>query len=219
MTIEQESQCHKERNREIERPKIVVCEGLEEERFLPRLLENCNALRLSQDLQFFNCEGKTKLKSFLLSFTSFTGFYQVTSIGIVIDANREPKGVEPSFKKAQNALKSIKFPIPSSLGQPVESDGKKAGIWIMPDNQSNGELEDLCLEAAKQHSLMPCVKQLEDCILKTGWPPSKSAKSPLYTLLAWLDPPGRRLAELDDSDILCLNLEVFSPFLKFLSEL
>jgi len=217
---EQESLCTKDRRRELNKPKIVVCEGIEEERFFPRLLKHCNALTLSQDLLFLNCGGKSNLESYLKNITGFTGYPQVTSIGIVIDSQGNPEGIQPSFQKAQNALRLIDFAVPSEMGKPIDSNGKRAIIWIMPDNQSIGELEDLCLKALEHHSLIDCAQQVENCIKERQQMASKVAKSRLYTILAWQDPPGRRLAELTDSEILGWDLQVFDPLVtSFFSQL
>ena len=217
---EEQSLCAKDRRYEFEKPKIVISEGIEEERFFPRLLKICNKPILSEGIQFCNCEGKSKLEKFLKSTRSFTGFNQIKSIGIILDADSQPEGVQCTFEKAQNALGSIQFPIPTQMGKPEVVNGKRAIIWVMPNNQDDGELEDLCLAALANHGLMPCVQQIEACVGRITQPPSKLAKSRFYTLLAWLDPPGRRLAEISDSKIQNWNLTVFEPLITtFFSQL
>jgi hypothetical protein len=220
MIGEEQNLCRKDKRIEFEKPKIVVSEGIEEERFFPRLLRICNKPSLSETIQFVNCKGKSKLENFLKGARDFTGFNQITSIGIVLDANGQPQGIQSSLQKAQNALSLIQFPVPAQLGMPEASSGKRAIIWIMPNNQDAGELEDLCLEALSKHILMPCVDQTESCVNGLTQRPTKSAKSRLYTLLAWLDRPGRGLAELSDNEIQSWDLKVFEPLINtFFSQL
>ena len=220
MTNEEQSICAKDRRYEFEKPRVVVCEGIEEERFFPRLLSIRNESTLSEVIQFVNCGGKSNLESFLKSASGFTGFSQVNSIGIVLDADSQPGGAQPTFKKAQNAFRTIRFPVPTQLGKPEVVNGKMANIWVMPNNQDDGELEDLCLAALANHDLMACVQQIEECVGRITRLPSKSAKSRLYTLLAWLDPPGKRLAEVDKSFIQSWNLDIFKPMIEsFFSKL
>jgi len=215
-----QSLCAKDRRCEFEKPKIVVCEGLEEERFLPRLLSICGELTLNEGIQFVNCGGKWNLENFLKGARDFTGFNQVKSIGIILDADSQPEGAQPTFEKAQNALRSIQFPVPTQMGKPEVTIGKTAIIWVMPNNQDDGELEDLCLVALANHALIPCVQQIEECIARKTESPARSAKSRLYTLLAWLDRPGRRLAEISDSEMRSWELNVFEPLITtFFSQL
>lgn len=220
MMNDAQSLCARDRRCEFEKPKIVVSEGLEEEVFFPRLLSVCNESTLSEGIQFVSCGGKANLNNFLKGASSWTGFNQVKSIGIILDADSQPEGVRSTFEKAQNALRSIHFPAPTQMAKPEVRNGKRAIIWVMPNNQDDGELEDLCLVALANHALIPCVRQIEKCVDRIAKPPSKSAKSRLYTLLAWLDRPGRRLAELSDSEIQSWNLKAFEPLITtFFSKL
>jgi hypothetical protein len=219
-TNEERSLYERDGRLRFEKPKVVVCEGIEEERFFPRLLIIRNESALIDNIQFVNCGGKPNLEGFLRGARNFTGFSQVTSIGIVLDADTQPKGTHPTFEKAQNAFRSIQFPVPTQMGKPEIASGKRAIAWIMPNNQDDGELEDLCLRALTNHDLMACVQQIEECIGKITQLSSKPAKARLYTLLAWLDPPGRRLAEVSNSEIQSWGLEVFDPIINsFFSQL
>lgn len=220
MIDEEQNLCPKDKRIEFEKPKIVVSEGIEEERFFPRLLRICDKPSLSETIQFVNCGGKSNLENFLKGARDFTGFNRITSIGIVLDANGQSQSVQSSLQRAQNALSLIQFPVPTQLGMPEALSGKRAIIWVMPNNQDNGELEDLCLEALSKHFLMPCVGQIESCVNGLAQRPTKSAKPCLYTLLAWLDPPGRRLSELSNNEIQNWDLNVFEPLITtFFSQL
>lgn len=200
-------------------PKIVISEGKEEKRLFPRLLNVMGKADLSSELQFHECKGKGNLENFLYNLRGLTGFPQVTSIGIVLDSDGKPKGFQPSLEKAQNALKSVQFPVPVEAGKPVELSGKRSVIWIMPDNHDLGELEDLCLKALSQHNLMPCVDRIQECV-KAISQIKKLAKPRLYTLLAWLDPPCRGLAEISNTEMTGWDLTVFKPFVDcFFSQL
>ena len=195
-------------------PKIVISEGKEEQRLFPRLLKIAGKVALGSELQFLQCGGKGNLENFLKNLRGLTGFSQVKSIGIVLDSNGQPEGFQPSLEKAQNALRLIQFPDPQGAGIPKESNGKRSLIWILPNNHDLGELEDLCLEALAQHELMPCVDKTEECVLHLSQKQKmKSAKPRLYTLLGWLDPPRRGLAELSNTDMSSWDLPVFDPII------
>ena len=218
--MSEQQDCERDTNGNIIlQPKIVISEGKEEKRLFPRLLNVIGKANLSLELQFLECKGKGNLENFLYNLRGLTGFPQVTSIGIVLDSDGKPKGFKPSLKKAQNALKSVQFPVPPEAGKPVESSGKRSVIWIMPNNHDLGELEDLCLKALSQHNLVPCVDKMQECVTAISQI-RKLAKPRLYTLLAWLDPPRRGLAELSNTQMASWNLKVFQPIVdSFFSEL
>jgi hypothetical protein len=90
----------------------------------------------------------------------------------------------------------------------------KVTIWIMPDNSSSGEFEDLCLKALAGHPFVPCLGPLENCVKQQKVKTGKGAKARLYTVLAWLDPPGRRVDQCNDAQISQMDLSVFDPIVR-----
>ncbi len=126
-----------------------------------------------------------------------------------MDASGEPEGVLPSFKSVQNALRPLPFPIPRSPGQGSILNSQKSIVWILPDNHSSGELEDVCIEALRTHPMFSCIEPFKTCIQDKGCTIPRSAKAPLYTILAWNEPCGRRLGELGDDFIGSWDLSAF----------
>jgi hypothetical protein len=197
------------RNIALTKTKLVVCEGREETRFFPKLLEiyalSVGSPDISKDLQFIACEGKSNLEFCLeKELPVLPGWPNVTSLGIILDADSERtgSGFAPTLEKIKNAIGRIGFPtypVPQGAGSAVSSNGLKTIIWVMPDNHSEGMLEDLCLRALDDHILVPCINAVEACASEAKGPAIRPGKARLYTLLAWLEPPGRRLGELDNS--------------------
>lgn len=90
----------------------------------------------------------------------------LVGIGIVMDADGE-MSPNKRFENIINGLRPFNFisELPKSpgtvaLGQP------RCGIFIMPDNQSAGTLEDLLLECAAQAypSLLQCTQDFLNCV-------------------------------------------------------
>ena len=89
------------------------------------------------------------------------------SIGILIDANAEP------IKRWNQILRSIaeNIPIdvrvrPNNHGTIIDSDTIKVGIWLMPDNESTGEIEDFISHLIpKNDPMCPLAEQYIDDIL------------------------------------------------------
>jgi hypothetical protein len=77
------------------------------------------------------------------------------------------------------------------------SEGKRLGIWIMPDNQNSGMLETFLQYLVPDHSheLWDFAKECVS-IARTrgaGCRESHIDKANIFTWLAWADPPGQRL--------------------------
>jgi hypothetical protein len=122
--------------------------------------------------------------------------FVIRRFGIIVDADDNAAGTYQRIHQ----LCGKEFPqLPTQLsadGIIVENDdGKTLGVWIMPDNHSDGgietflkslipeseakswELAQQCVQSAKQLGC-PCRDCHED-------------KANLYTWLAWRDPPGQ----------------------------
>jgi hypothetical protein len=86
---------------------------------------------------------------------------------------------------------------PDVAGTIVETqDGRKIGIWVMPDNQRAGALEDFVGSLiAENDDLWP--KAREDVMTipeeKRRFKPSYLPKAQVYTWLAWQEEPGTRM--------------------------
>ena len=194
--------------------KLVFCEGTDERLFFPRLLKMVKQTSLENKLQFISIDGKNNLDKFLKNISSFSNFPQVKSLGIILDAKGTPNGFSPSLQKAQTALRKIGFPVPNQAARAATAGNKKSVIWIMPNNHDDGEIEALLLQAFAQHRLLPCVDSMANCVGQLGMGTSKPDKSKLYSLLAWLDPPGRKISEMKNRELLSSDLTVFDPLIN-----
>ena len=126
-----------------------------------------------------------------------------------MDADDEPEGVQPSFNSIRSAMRSLHFPIADNPGEIAVDDNLRSVIWILPDNISRGEFEDVCINALKDHPIFSCLEPLKECLQSNGCIIPRSAKAPLYTILAWNEPCGRRLGEISDDFISSWNLSFF----------
>lgn len=169
-----------------------------------------NRLDLLHSIQLLTYDGKNNLSRFITNgLIKMPGYDLITSLGIMMDADGDPEGVLPSFKSVQKALKSIQFPIPGEPGQVSISNNLASIVWILPDNQSSGEFEDVCIKALRTHPIFSCLEPFKTCVQAKGCTIPRSAKAPLYTILAWNEPCGRRLGELGDDFIRSWDLSAF----------
>ena len=86
---------------------------------------------------------------------------------------------------------------PDPDGTVVETaDGKRIGIWVMPDNQSAGALEDfVAMLIADDDTLWPKAQSDVDNIPEEDRRFKKTyhSKAQVHTWLAWQEEPGTRM--------------------------
>jgi len=182
----------------ITKPKLLLVEGRDEVKLFDKLLADLNI----EDVEMRDIMGKTKFRKNIKSLPTLSGFWRVTSIGIVQDADTDPKG---AFDSICGALQAADLPIPTAPLQPV-GDDPQVMIMILPDAETPGMLEDLCLESVTNDPAMACVAEYFRCLeerLKAGTLPGNLSKARVRTFLAsmeWLeeahfDHIQKRLAE------------------------
>lgn len=90
-------------------------------------------------------------------------------------------------------------PSPSGDGTVVETiDGKKIGIWVMPDNKKDGALEDfLGILIGEDDSLWPKAQADVNNIPERDrrFKETYLSKAQVHTWLAWQEEPGTRMGE------------------------
>lgn len=116
--------------------------------------------------------------------------------GVVLDADTNPPGRYQSIRD----LCLPQFPdLPTVLptgGLIVENQqGKRFGVWIMPDNQSAGSIETFLkwLVPSNHAGTWSYAEQVVATArsMGCGCRDAHVAKANLYTWLAWQDPPGQ----------------------------
>ena len=206
---------------EIVLPYLLIVEGKDEKLFFEALIENMNLT----DIQIFPIGGKTKLKENLKHLVKVSpNFHLVTSLGIIRDANDSPIG---AFQSVCDALKKVELPVPK--GPLIPSTGPnprnpkyhiKVNVFIMPDGNSFGDLEELCLRAVKTDPAMKCVVQYFYCLQHQGLSlPKQMSKAKVHVFLASRAEPDKRLGEAAKAGYWPWNHNAFEKIKNFLFEL
>ena len=116
----------------------------------------------------------------------------VESIGIVRDADNS---AHSALQSVQSSLRNLGLPAPTVFR---ESAGTlpKVSIFVMPDNEHAGALEQLCLQALVDDPVMPCVAGFLQCVERVlTRPPENPAKAQIHAFLASREDPELRLGE------------------------
>lgn len=176
----------------ITKPKLLLCEGQEDQMFLNGLLESARIT----DIQVADYGGVTKFPKFMQALVApLPGFREVVSLGITRDANASP---DKAFTSIRNMLKRLPLPVPTSVGEIV--DGTPCvGVMLLPDGHNPGVLEDLCLASIADDKGLSCVDEFFGCVKKkTGREHSGNsmAKARIRAWLTTHDPPDLLLGQV-----------------------
>jgi len=119
----------------------------------------------------------------------------VETVGVMLDADERPSGRYQRIRELVSQL----FPnLPTQMpGEGVivgNEDQKRLGIWLMPDNLSEGDLETFLRYLVPDHSETIWTQAVESTrhARRLGAPCRERhlPKAELYTWLSWQDPPG-----------------------------
>lgn len=169
----------------------------------------------NKDVQLISIGGKDNLKNDLGAIIRTPGFRQVKAMGIIRDANNNPQG---AFKSIKNALEENNLPSPSdpfkfAVGKP------KVGVAILPDENTQGELEDLCLKAIENEPAFLCVEGYFECLQKKGIQIKKPSKAKIYAYLSSKENPELRLGNAAKAKYFQLNHPAFDRINNFIKKL
>lgn len=167
--------------------KLLVGEGKEEVNFFEALLRYSNVA----DVQLEQCGGKTRLSNYIATLPKRPGFANLVAIAITRDADHD---AEAAFQSVCTALENAQLITPQTSGS-FGAGNPKVGVFILPDCQNRGMLEDLCLASVTADPAMTCVDDFIRCVENTGRQPDNLAKARVHAWLASHIVPDKRLGE------------------------
>ena len=144
-------------NVEVREEALLLGEGRDEEEFFRALLKHCGF----SGVQVIEYKGKTKLRTELEAITLISGFDRVRRLAFTRDANGNSQS---AFQSVSDVLKKLDLPTPKNPGEYTSKTHPIVGVFILPDNERSGMLEDLCLESVADHPVMTCVDQFMTCL-------------------------------------------------------
>ncbi len=145
-------------------------------------------------------------------------------LGIMLDADEKPKG---RYRQIRSQC-LVEFPeMPDDLpreGLVLENaDGKRIGVWIMPDNIAEGGLEVFLRYMVPTESahIWDHAKSSSESAKQIGarYHDCHSDKANLYTWLAWQNEPSQRAGEALTKKILDPHAPSATTFVKWFRDL
>ena len=149
-------------------------------------------------------------------------------IGIVVDADVNLKSRWDSIvsilkKTSKYDCNNISLPQDGLILEPTDNTYPKVGIWLMPDNNQNGMLEDFMAALATPDDAL--MKKSEDVLAELETEgiqkdkPVHRSKAKIHTYLAWQDAPGRPMGQAITANILNADSDLAVKFAEWLKDL
>lgn len=168
-----------------------------------------------------DCKGITELLEQIP--VLFKSSIQLTTIGIIIDAD---VNLISRYDSIKNILRNIGFTLPEVIptsGLIVTTETSKVGVWIMPNNNLNGMLEDfLSFLVPDDDKLLPIIKtnlnEIENQNLNNYSPIHKS-KAIIHSWLAIQEDPGTPLGQSITKRYLTTEEETCSLLVNWMNDL
>jgi len=200
---------------------IVACEGIDDQEFLRRMLDH---LRISER-RIDQYRGKAQLPTYLRGLRDSTDFETIRVVGVIRDGDDSPGG---AWQSVRDLLQRLDLPCPTGPGTigtgrcGVDGITRSIGVFIMPDNNSPGALEDLCLRAVADSASLTCVDEFLACVAARTNVTCRQQDVPKARLNAWLASradPTLRLGQAVAARQLPPDSPAFDPIKDFLRAL
>ena len=148
----------------------------------------------------------------------------VRTTGIMLDADTSPRGRYDSLRNiCLSMFPGLPTRCPDSGVITESPDNRRLGIWIMPDNVSDGSLETF-LKHLVPADAQPLWKHAQASVataraMGAECHDSHVEKADLFTWLAWQDPPGQYPGRALTKKVLDPHSPSAAPFVKWFREL
>jgi hypothetical protein len=188
--------------------KLLVVEGKDDKNFFEALLGSMNLA----GVQVTATDGSSSLADKLSAVRRLRGFAEVTSFGLVRDADLN---CTDAFLSICHALRQANFAVPR---QPLQSENGSPNVvvMLMPGYGLNGMLEDLCLRSVQDDPAMPCLEQFFTCVNGNGLTQQNLSKAKVHAFLATRPIPEKRLGEAALANYWPFEAQAFNEVKAFL---
>lgn len=200
--------------------KLILVEGVDEERFFQALLDHLSV----SGVQITQVGGKSGFGPMLAAIRIDERFDDLRSILLVRDADwAKPAGTNArsAWDALAGAFASAGMRPPSRHGVVEGGPGLQTAIYVMPDGVSDGMLEDLCLSAMRDDKALPCLDGYFECLEAAGFEhaPKDVAKARAHALLASRKDPDLRVGEAAKRGFWPLDAAAFRPLVELVQSL
>ncbi len=167
----------------IEKPKLLLVEGRDEEEFFGALLTSLGI----EDIEVRPIAGKSRLSDRLKVLVQGPRTVPIGAVGIVQDADNDAAA---AFQSIRTALMGAGLPVPNAP-QRLQEGVPRVGVMILPGDGRPGMLEDLCLAAVQADPVVVCVDAYFACLERNAAErsqnPSKARVRAYLAAMEWFE--------------------------------
>lgn len=185
--------------------RLLLVEGKEDQEFFIKLGGHVTSTD-DWPIHINQFEGESKLTDFLIALARHPSFSQLSTVGIVRDADFNTN----AFNSVQDAIKNAneesqrKLPVPENV-MTLARGNPNIIVLIMPSAECEGMLEDLVMDVFQCDPVTACVDAYFDCLreITSGVSQAKVSKARLRAFVT-----GKNVSDEatgDDSDKLYLS--------------
>lgn len=200
----------------------LVVEGLDDKHVVWAF---CKKFNLPETFEVVDTEGYDNLRDGLDE-RILSGSFE--KLGIIVDADSD---ISSRWQSLSDVLKAFDYILPDApqpngtiLNHPDSHTfyPLQIGIWLMPNNQMAGMLEDFLGKIIETDStLLPIAKEsLEKIKLEIPeslrFNNSHYSKALIHTFLAWKEPPGKPFGQAINANFFNEETELLAQFLNWL---
>jgi hypothetical protein len=184
----------------------------------------CEKLSVIETFDLIDCDGVSNIPDYIKLYW-LKKKPNVETLGIVLDADASLLNRWQSLKQQLENLGYEVPQYPSPAGTIIEGEKQNPniGIWLMPDNNAAGMLEDFVKHLIPEDDLL--LAETERVLEKLETESNNKyhlihkSKARIHTWLAWQEDPGTPMGLAITKTYLTTNSEVCKKFVRWLNEL
>lgn len=153
----------------------------------------------------------------------FKSSQTILKIAVIIDAD---SNIKSRWQTLENIFSDIGFEVPKNLpkdGLVLSNGNRTIGVWIMPNNNLNGMLEDfITFLVPKDDDILPIIENTLNDIEKqriNKYQVIHRSKAKIHSWLSLQEEPGTPLGQGITKRYLTIDEENCSLFVKWLNDL
>jgi len=175
---------------QIKKTRILIVEGLKSDKpFFEAFLLHKGIADVVQVVAM--SDGKSSLRPTIRAVLASSRGRPIEALGIVRDADAD---AGRTLQSLQSSVRNESLPVPDLAFEFAEG-APRIGLAILPDGDSRGELEDLCLRTIEGEPWFHCIATYMECMRSHGEESEKEAKSHIAARLSALRNPELTLGE------------------------
>lgn len=198
-------------------PQKLLVEGNNDQHVVWAL---CEKFKLIQNFDVLDSKGIDNILKAIPIRLKQSG---LETLGIIVDAD---ENLQKRWQQLQAVFQKTKISLPASPPQEgfiAQTDEVRIGIWVMPNNEISGKIEDFI------RFLIPDDDQLFTIVENTlntletqnlnQYAPKDRAKALIHTWLAWQASPGTPMGQAITKKYLDTTVQICQVFVDWLKKL